>query len=307
MVRETPSTNLFRFALLVCISVLIMIVDFRSHYLQHLRSALATLVTPLHIVATFPKEISERVNIWFISSEGLRSEHEALQTDYVKLKSRLQKLQALERENEALRHLLDAAEKVKDKVLMAELIEVSLDPYTHKILVDRGLRDGTHVGQPVFDPTGVMGQVTQVMPFTSAVTLITDPGHATPVQVGRNGLRAVAFGTGNSDRLRISYLSQIADIRVDDVLLSSGLGGRFPTGYPVAKVISVENDPGEAFLHIEAEPTALIDRSSQVLLVWREEQQSQIVQEQAQEEEAVVDAEQELQAAILEEEVKQEQ
>ena len=212
-------------------------------------------------------------------------------------------LQALERENEALRHLLDAAEKVQDKVLMAELIEVSLDPYTHKILVDRGLRDGTHIGQPVFDPTGVMGQVTQVMPFTSAVTLITDPGHAIPVQVRRNGLRAVAFGTGNSDRMRISYLSQVADIRVGDVLLSSGLGGRFPTGYPVAKVLSVENDPGEAFLHIEAQPTAKIDRSSQVLLVWRRENQSQITPDS----EVQSDAEQELHAAILEEEAGRQQ
>lgn len=305
MARETPSTNLFRFALLVCISVLVMIVDYRSHYLQHLRSGLATVITPLHVVATFPKEIAERVNIWFISSEGLRDEHEALRSEYVQLKSSLQTLQALERENEALRHLLDAAEKIKDKVLMAELIEVSLDPYTHKILVDRGLRDGTHVGQPVFDPTGVMGQVTQAMPFTSAVTLITDPGHATPVQVQRNGLRAVAFGTGNSDRLRISYLSQIADIHVGDVLVSSGLGGRFPTGYPVAKVISVENDPGEAFLHIEAEPTAKIDRSSQVLLVWRAEQQSQIAEELR--EEVSVDAEQELHTAILEEEASRNQ
>ena len=305
MARETPSTSLFRFALLVCISVLVMIVDYRSHYLQHLRSALATVITPLQVVATLPNEIAERVNIWFISSEGLREDHEALRSEYVQLKSSLQTLEALERENEALRHLLDAAEKIKDKVLMAELIEVSLDPYTHKILVDRGLRDGTHVGQPVFDPTGVMGQVTQVMPFTSAVTLITDPGHATPVQVRRNGLRAVAFGTGNSDRLRISYLSQIADIRVGDVLVSSGLGGRFPTGYPVATVISVENDPGEAFLHIEAEPTAKIDRSSQVLLVWRAEQQSQIAEEPTVE--PYVGAEQELQAAILKEEASRRQ
>jgi len=272
-----------------------MIVDFRSNYLQHIRSALGTVMTPLHFVATFPQELADRVNIWFISSEGLRDEHEVLRSEYVHLKSRLQKLQALERENEALRHLLDAAEKVQDKVLMAELIEVSLDPYTHKILVDRGLRDGTHVGQPVFDPTGVMGQVTQVMPFTSAVTLITDPGHAIPVQVQRNGLRAVAFGTGNSDRLRVSYLNQIADIRVGDVLLSSGLGGRFPTGYPVAKVISVDNDPGEAFLHIEAAPTAKIDRSSQVLLVWRREQQSRIVPE----EDVETNAEQALHAAEL--------
>lgn len=269
MARETSSTDLLRFALLVCLSVALMIVDFRSQYAHHIRSTLALVVTPLQVVATLPQEIAERFNIWFISSEGLRGEHEELKTEYVKLRAKLQKLKALERENANLRHLLDAAETVPDRVLMAELIEVSLDPYTHKILVDKGLNDGAHIGQPVFDPRGVMGQITQVMPFTSAVTLITDPSHALPVKVQRNGIRAVAFGTGNADRVRIAYLSPNTDIRVDDVLLSSGLGGRFPAGYPVARVISVESDPGEAFLSIDAVPVAEIDRASQVLLVWR--------------------------------------
>lgn len=277
MARETSSTDLLRFALLVCLSVALMIVDFRSQYAHYVRSSLAIFVTPLQVVATLPQEIAERVNIWFISSEGLRGEHEVLKSEHVKLKAKLQKMQALERENENLRHLLHAAKKVPDRVLMAELIEVSLDPYTHKILVDKGLNDGAHIGQPVFDPGGVMGQITQVMPFTSAVTLITDPSHALPVQVQRNGLRAIAFGTGKSDRLRISYLSPNADIRVGDVLLSSGLGGRFPVGYPAAKVIAVKNDPGEAFLSIDAIPIAQIDRASQVLLVWRGEQKPKIL------------------------------
>jgi rod shape-determining protein MreC len=280
---ETSNTSLFRFALLVCFSVVVMIVDYRSHYLQYLRSALATVVTPLHMVATLPHEIAERVNIWFVSSEGLRDEHETLKSEFFQLKAKLQKMQALERENESLRLLLDAAEKVPDRVLMAELIKVSLDPFTHKILVDRGLNDGAHIGQPVFDHTGVMGQITQVMPFTSAVTLITDPSHAVPVQVRRNGLRTIAFGTGDAHRLRISYLSHNADVRVGDVLLSSGLGGRFPAGYPVAKVISVENDPGEAFLKIEAVPAAEIDRANQVLLVWRGSRISRLTQVQAEE------------------------
>lgn len=253
----------------MCISVVLMIVDFRSHYLDTVRSALATVITPVQLIATLPQEIAERVNIWFVSSEGLRDRHEVLKAEHAKLQAKLQKMQALERENENLRDLLDAAKRVPDRVLMAELIEVSLDPYTHKILVDRGLNDGAHIGQPVFDPHGVMGQITQVMPFTSAVTLITDPSHAIPVRVQRNGLRAIAFGTGNSDRVRISYLSPNADIRVGDLLLSSGLGGRFPAGYPVAKVIAVKNDPGEAFLHIDAVPAAQIDRANQVLLVWR--------------------------------------
>ncbi len=281
--RETSNINLFKFALLVCFSVVVMIVDYRSNYLQYLRSALATVVTPLHLVATLPNEIAERVNIWFVSSEKLRGDHETLKSEYVQLEAKLQKMQALERENENLRFLLDAAERIPDRVLMAELIKVSLDPYTQKILVDRGLKDGAHVGQPVFDNTGVMGQITQVMPFSSAVTLITDPSHAVPVQVQRNGLRTIAFGTGNADRLRISYLSNNADIRVGDMLLSSGLGGRFPAGYPVAKVTSVKNDPGEAFLKIDAVPAAAIDRANQVLLVWRGSRKSTLAQLQAEE------------------------
>ena len=285
MARETSSTDLLRFALLVCLSVALMIVDFRSQYAHYIRSTLAVFVTPLQVVATVPQEIAERIEIWFISSEGLRDQHEVLKSEHVKLKAKLQKMQALERENENLRHLLHAAKKVPDRVLMAELIEVSLDPYTHKILVDKGLNDGAHMGQPVFDPGGVMGQITQVMPFTSAVTLITDPSHALPVQVQRNGLRAIAFGTGKSDRLRISYLSPNADIRVGDVLTSSGLGGRFPVGYPTARVIAVKNDPGEAFLSIDAIPIAQIDRASQVLLVWRGEQKPKILAQEFEESE----------------------
>lgn len=269
MVRGTSPTDLTRFALLVCLSVGVMIIDYRSHYLGYIRSALATVITPVQIVATLPQEVADRVNVWFVSSEGLRSKHEQLKVEHAKLQTKLQKMRVLQSENEKLRDLLDAAKKVPDRVLMAELVEVSLDPYTHKILVDRGLNHGAHVGQPVFDPSGVMGQITQAMPFTSAVTLITDPSHAMPVLVERNGLRAVAFGTGKSGEVRVSYLSPGADIKVGDMLLSSGLGGRFPPGYPVARVTSVKNDPGEAFLFIDAVPTAEINRASQVLLVWR--------------------------------------
>ena len=288
MARETSSSNLLRLALLLCLSVALMIIDFRSQYAHHLRSTLALVVTPLQFVATLPQEVVERFNIWFVSSEGLRGEHEELKSEYVKLRAKLQKLKALERENANLRNLLDAAERVPDRVLMAELIEVSLDPYTHKILVDKGLNDGAHIGQPVFDPRGVMGQITQVMPFTSAVTLITDPSHALPVQIQRNGIRAVAFGTGNADRVRISYLSPNTDIRVDDVLLSSGLAGRFPAGYPVARVTVVKDDPGEAFLTVEAEPVAQIDRASQVLLVWRGQQKSIVPRQEAPARDAVL-------------------
>jgi len=244
-----------------------MIADHQSHYLHHLRAGLAIVVTPLQVIATVP----EKVGSWFVDlfaeQRKLLRRNAQLEQSQVTLKARLQRFDALEKENERLRQLLATSKRVPDKVLMAELIEVSLDPYNHRILLDRGLRDGARIDQPVLDPDGVIGQLTQVMPFNSVVTLITDTSHAIPVQISRNGVRAVAFGIGKIDTLEINYLTPNADIQVGDVLVTSGLGGRFPAGYPVARVTSIERDPGAAFLHIQAEPIAKLDRARHVLLL----------------------------------------
>ncbi len=261
-------THFLRFFLLIVLSVAVMIADHRTSYLDYLRSALAVLITPMQVVAAIPQKMISGVDEWLSSERSLRDINAQLRQQQIKTRMELQRLRALESENETLRKLLDASTRLPDRVLMAELVEVSLDPYTHKILVDRGIVDGVYVGQPVVDQEGVMGQVAEAMPFTAAVTLISDPSHAIPVQVQRNGLRAIAFGTGQSDQLRISYLTPNADIRPGDVLVTSGLGGRFPAGYPVARVIEVISDASEAFLRIIAKPVAKLDRTNQVLLVW---------------------------------------
>ncbi len=244
-----------------------MIADHQSHYLHNLRAGLAILVTPLQVVATVPERIGTWFDDLFADKSRLQEKNRELEMDRVALKARLQRLSVLEKENARLRELLASAQRLPEKVLMAELVEVSLDPYNHKILVDRGLNGGAEVDQPVLDPEGVMGQLTQVMPFNSVVTLITDPSHATPVQVSRNNVHAVAFGIGKIDTLDINYLTPNADVQVGDELVTSGLGGRFPAGYPVARVKVIRRDPGAAFLQIQATPIARLDRARHVMLL----------------------------------------
>lgn len=263
------SSELLRLALLICLSVVVMLADRRTEHMQGVRSVLSVVITPIQMVASVPNRIGTWIQESFTSEESINEAYSRVLGDSLKLRARLQRMQALEAENASLRRLLSAAEKVPDQVLMAELIDVSLDPYTHKLMVNRGVTDGIYVGQPVLDPQGVMGQVTETMPFTSAVTLITDPSHATPVQIERNGLRAIAFGTGNADKLKVSYLTHNADIKVGDILVTSGMGGRFPAGYPLAEIKEIIRDASEAFLRITAAPVARLERSKQVLLVWQ--------------------------------------
>ncbi len=266
--RHQPSGAL-RLVLLIVLSIVLMVADHRTAHLQSVRSALAIFVTPIQAAATLPNSARTWFNDFFTTEQDYRDAFTDLQTQHMKLKARLQRLEALELENDSLRRLLAASGRVPDQVLMAELVEVSLDPFSRKILINRGIADGIYVGQPVLDPNGVMGQVTHTMPFTSAVTLITDASHAIPVQVQRNGLRGIVFGVGKGDDLKVAYLTHNADIRTGDVLVTSGMGGRFPPGYPVATVKTIVRNTSEAFLSISATPVAQLDHAKQVLLVWQ--------------------------------------
>ena len=266
--RNTPSSAL-RLVLLIILSTGLMIADHRTEYVQTVRSTLAIFVTPIQAAATLPNSVRVWLNDFFTTEQDYRDAYTELQQEHIKLKARVQRLEALELENDSLRRLLAASGKVPDQVLMAELVEVSLDPFSRKILINRGITDGIYVGQPVLDPNGVMGQVTHTMPFTSAVTLITDSSHAIPVQVQRNGLRGIVFGVGKADDLKVSYLTHNADIRAGDILVTSGMGGRFPPGYPVAMVKTIARNTSEAFLYISAAPVAQLDHAKQVLLVWQ--------------------------------------
>ena len=186
----------------------------------------------------------------------------------MRLLADLQKYEALQAENMRLRDLLDSSFKIGDRVLVAELSSVDLDPYKQQVVINKGATSGVFVGQPVLDARAVMGQVIGTTPFSSTVLLITDTSHALPVQVLRNGLRTIAVGTGRIDELKLPYLPTNSDIVEGDLLVTSGLGGKFPPGYPVATVTRIDRSPDEPFSNVQAEPRAHLDRSREVLLVW---------------------------------------
>ncbi len=180
----------------------------------------------------------------------------------------MQKLAALTEQNVRLRELLNSSALVNEKVEVAELIGMDPNPFTHRIIINKGERDGVVLGQPVLDARGLMGQVVELMPYTSRVLLLTDTTHSIPVQVNRNGLRAIASGTGNPESLELRHVADTADIKVGDLLVSSGLGQRFPAGYPVATVKEVIHDSGQPFAIVRAVPTAALNRSRYLLLVF---------------------------------------
>lgn len=249
-------------------SIGLMMADHRYHHLDALRSTLSVVVYPLHYLASLPGMLARKVEGRMAKEDELRKRNLSLRRENLVLKARLQQFEALEAENMRLRDLLGSSFKIGDRVLIAELLSVDLDPYRQQVLVNKGSSSGVFVGQPVLDADAVMGQVVRVNPLSATVLLITDASHGLPVQVNRNGLRTVAQGTGLIDRLELPHLPKNADVRIGDLLVTSGLGGHFPPGYPVARVADVRQEPGKPFATVIAEPTASLDRSREVLLVW---------------------------------------
>ena len=254
--------------LLGAIAASFMMVDHRSNQLQGIRSGLMVIVYPVQLVASIPVTLFNGIIDVLTSDKTLRENNEDLTAERQQLLGKLQQFDALEAENARLRAMLGAATRVADRALAAELLEVSLEPFSRRLLVRRGADDGAYIGQPAIDAHGIVGQVTKVAPHVSTITLITDPSHAIPVLDNRSGLRAVVFGSGDQDSLTVPYLTAVADIKEGDLLVSSGMGGVFPAGYPVAYVTHIENNPGESFLRISARPAAQINHSKQVLLIW---------------------------------------
>lgn len=248
-----------------------MVVDARFAALKPLRSQLGMLLTPLYYVAELPVRAWDTLYLQLTSRADLIAENERLRAEALLAMRKLQKLAALTEQNVRLRELLNSSELVDERVLVAELIGIDPNAFSQRILINRGERDGVFLGQPVLDATGLVGQVVEVMPFTSRVLLITDASHSLPVQVNRNGLRAIAGGTGSSDWLELRHVSDTADIRVDDIVVSSGLGQRFPAGYPVGRVTYVDNDSAQPFAEVRVEPTAQLNRSRYLLLVFSPE------------------------------------
>ncbi|MGV6826466.1 MAG: rod shape-determining protein MreC, partial [bacterium] len=228
----------------------------------------SVVTQPVMFVADLPANIGFFGSEMLQSREQLGEDREALYQENLKLRVQLQQYEALKRENARLRDLLGSSFKIDNRVLVAELSSVDLDPYRQQVTIKKGSASGVFKGQAVLDSHAVMGQVVDVNPMESRVLLITDATHAIPVQVLRNGLRTVAAGTGQMNRLVAPYLPNDADIQAGDQLVTSGLGGKFPPGYPVATVSEVRREPGKPFSTVIAKPLAELDRSREVMLVW---------------------------------------
>jgi rod shape-determining protein MreC len=257
-----------RFLLLSLVCLSLMILDHRDQHVQRVRGVLSVVVDPLRLLVDLPFRGWAAVRENFASREALVAENEKLKRDQLNAGLRLQRLAALETENARLRELLDSRARVGSRALVAEILAVDLDPYRQRFNLNRGLVDGVYVGQALIDAQGVVGQTVRVGPFTTEALLITDADHAVPVAVNRNGVRTIAVGTGDSDRLRLPYLTNNADVEVGDLLVSSGLGGVFPAGYPVGRITEVTRRPDQSFAEVIAEPASALDRDREVLLLW---------------------------------------
>ncbi|MEM7026974.1 MAG: rod shape-determining protein MreC [Pseudomonadota bacterium] len=267
MFQRRASANI-RLVVFSLISIALMVVDYQKDYLGIVRSTLSAVVYPLQYVVNIPFQATEWATDSLVTRKSLMEENARLKQEQLLVSSRLQRYQILEAENQRLRELLESSFRLNDKVLVAELIEVHLQSFKRQVVINKGRREGAYDGQPIVDANGIMGQIVHVGPFSSTVLLITDPNHALPVQVNRNGLRAIAVGSGQSDRLVLEHLPNNADIKVGDLIISSGLGRRFPSGYPVGEIEKITLDPAESFARVVIKPSAQLSQSREVLMVW---------------------------------------
>ncbi len=246
-----------------------MAVDHRYHHLQIVRSSLATATYPLQYLAHLPSAMSEIFIENLAARSDLLSDNEKLREQSLFNQVKLQRLALLEQENARLRQLLGSPIQTShEKVLIAEILSVDLHPFKQLITINKGKRQGVFNGQPLIAAKGIIGQIIEVYPMHSTALLISDPNHALLAEINRTNLRALLVGSGKTDRVELKNVSSSADIRIGDLLHTSGLDGRYPPNYPVAEVTAISNRPGDAFLHVEARPLADLDTIREVLLLW---------------------------------------
>lgn len=251
------------------IALILLSVDSHVRSLGVVRQVISTALYPLQVVALAPRDAFRYIGGYFSSLSDLKEENARLRLQQVTDARTLQEGQQLLAENTQLRHLLDTRERLPVKSILGEILYDTRDPFTRKIMLDRGSQHGVESGEPVIDHVGVVGQVTRVFPFASEVTLLTDKDQVIPVQVVRNGLRSVAYGRGQSNQLELRFMPTNADIQKGDVLVTSGIDGIYPPGLAVATVTQVENK-ADSFARIVCQPTAGIDRNRQLLILQSE-------------------------------------
>jgi rod shape-determining protein MreC len=267
---------LFRCVLYSLLALALIIVDKRYDHLGKIRRLLSVVASPVQIAVASPFEGWH----WFRDSvttrDALRADKTKLEAELRVAQFRLQRYEALEAETQRLRALRDNTAGVTDRFVIGDVMNVDLDAFRERVLVDKGAGDGIYVGQAVLDSGGVFGQVARVGQLTSEVILVSDAAHAIPVQINRNGLRTVAVGTGDTNRLKLPYLPTSADVVAGDLLVTSGLGGGFPAGYPVGTIAEVKRDPAQSLADVDVKPAAALDRSRELLFVWLKPQAAEL-------------------------------
>lgn len=253
------------------IAIIMLMVDMRMHTLTMVRQVIGTVLHPLQTMALMPRDAAYQVGGYFSSLTALQKENDALRRQHTMNARSLQQERQMAAENIRLRNLLNMQQHIQSKSLVGEILYDARDPFTRKVVLDRGSRQGVAPGQPVIDDIGIVGQVTRVFPFTSEVTLLTDKDQAIPVQVLRNGLRSVAYGRGRSGMLDLRFIAANADIQKGDTLVTSGIDGVYPAGLPVASVLQVETKSTDTFAHVVCLPEAGIDHHKQLLILLPEQ------------------------------------
>ena len=263
--KHGPSL-LVRLAFFIQLSLALMVVDTHFKYLYEVRQTIAVVLYPIQNLAYLPTAISNLANNFFIARD-LADENAHFKQQHLIDSGKLQQLSALTIENEHLRKLLEATQKNKSKAILAEIRSVPRDPFNLTIILDKGSQNGAQNGQVIVDNLGVIGQITHTYPWSSEAALITDKNHSVPVQILRNGLRSVASGTGKYKTLELNYMANNVDIQEGDQIVTSGIGGVYPSGLPVALVSKIKRDISSAFAYIICTTIAGVDRNKQVLIL----------------------------------------
>lgn len=258
---------LARLVFFILLSLILMAVDTHFKYLHEIRQIVSVVIYPVQRLAYLPTTVYDWANEFFVT-QNLADENARLKQRHLIDSEQLQQLLALKAENEYLRKLLETPQRNKSKITLAEIISVPRDPFNRKIMLDKGIQNNIQSGQIVVDDLGVVGQITRSYLWHSEVTLITDKNHSVPVQIARNGIRSIAFGTGKYRTLELRYMASNIDIQDGDVLVTSGIDGVYPSGLPVALVSKIKrNNASHAFAYIVCTPIAGVDRNKQVLIL----------------------------------------
>ncbi|WP_371376649.1 rod shape-determining protein MreC [Thalassotalea aquiviva] len=263
-----------RIMLALVLSSAFIYCDHKLASFETARGYLQSLVSPLQYLANTPNLFLDFASENLVSRKQLMLENQRYQVQQVLQQEKLLQLNILKQENDRLRSLLTAPVKTEHKKMLAEILAVDSDPYSHQVVINRGTEEGIFEGQAVINEQGVVGQVLHVGANSSRVLLLTDITHSIPLRVQRNGVRIIANGTGSDTRMEVNNMPHSTDIKVGDLLVTSGLGGKFPTGYPVAKVTLVSNNPNRKFAKIDVEPLVQFDRIKYLLLIWPANQPS---------------------------------